>query len=112
MYVINPKVGGDEEYAAFVERITGLLTSHGAVLIEDTEPSPIGGRRKLAYPIHSDGEDLTEGFYVVTRFESEANQIVPIERELKLSEPIIRYMMIKFEEEKTIEGEAEKPVAA
>jgi small subunit ribosomal protein S6 len=99
MYIINPNIGGDEEYTAFVERTTGLLTSHGAVLVEG-EPSPIGGRRKLAYPIHTDGQDVTEGFYVVTRFESEASQLGPIERDLKLSEPIIRYLLIKAEEEK------------
>ena len=100
MYIINPGIGGEEEYTAFIERTTNLLTSHGATIITEGEPSPIGGRRKLAYPIHTDGQDITEGYYVVTRFEGEAKQLTLIERDLKLSEPIIRYILLKAEEEK------------
>ena len=97
MYIINPNLGGDEEYTAFADRISSLLTSHGATLTTGGEPSPIGGRRKLAYPIRSESKDLTEGFYVLTRFEANPDQIGVIERDLKLAEPIIRYLLIRPE---------------
>lgn len=99
MYVVNPGIGGDEEYAAFAERIDTLITANGGSLVNG-EPSPVTGRRKLAYPIRADGRDLTEGFYVLTRFEAEPDQITVIERDLKLSEPIIRYLLVKPNPEK------------
>ena len=96
MYIINPGIGGDEEYAAFVDRITTLITNYGGALVEG-EPSPIGGRRKLAYPIRINSQDLAEGYYVTTRFQARPEQIVLIERDLKISEPIIRYLITKVE---------------
>ena len=100
MYVVNPGIGGDEEYAAFAERINTLITSHGGSLVTGGEPSPVIGRRKLAYPIRADGRDLTEGYYQLARFEAAPDQIQVIERDLKLTEPIIRYLLIKPEPEK------------
>jgi small subunit ribosomal protein S6 len=101
MYIVNPGIGGDEEYAAFVERVNTLITSHGGTLVNG-EPSAISGRRKLAYPIRTDGRDLTEGFYALARFEAEPDQIRLIERDLKLAEPIIRYLLVKPEAEKAV----------
>jgi len=100
MYIINPAIGGDEEYTAFADRINTLLTSHGATTVIESEPSPLSGRRKLAYPIRVESQDLTEGYYVVSRFEAGPEQITLIERDLKLAEPIIRYMLIRPEIEK------------
>ncbi len=98
MYIINPSLGGDEEYAAFVDRINSMITSFGATLVT-RDASPIGGRRKLAYPVRANGQDLSEGFYVLTRFEAAPDQIKRIERDLKLAEPIVRYLLIKPEVE-------------
>ncbi len=47
MYIVNPGIGGDEEYSAFVDRINTLITNYGGALVNG-EPSPISGRRKLA----------------------------------------------------------------
>ena len=99
MYIINPGIGGDEEYTAFIDRINSLITSNGGTLIPG-EPSPIGGRRRLAYPIRAESRDLSEGYYVLTRFEADPNKITVIERDLKLAEPILRYLLIKLEPEK------------
>ncbi len=104
MYIVNPGIGGDEEYAAFADRITAMLTSHGVTLVA-SEPSPLAGRRKLAYPIRVESRDLTDGFYVLTMFQAEPDQIVKIERDLKLSEPVLRYLLIKPEPEKILEEE-------
>jgi len=103
MYIINPNLGGDEDYAAFVERINAMITSFGGTLVT-RDQSPIGGRRKLAYPVRANGQDLSEGYYVLTRFEAAPAQIKLIERDLKLAEPILRYLLIK--------PEAEQPATA
>ncbi len=104
MYIVNPGVGGDDEYAAFVDRTNALISSHGATLVEG-EPSPLSGRRRLAYPIRFESRDLTDGYYVLTLFQAEPDQIRVIERDLKLSEQILRYLIIKPEAEKPAEEE-------
>jgi small subunit ribosomal protein S6 len=101
MYIINPGLGGDEEYTAFADRINSLITSYGGTLVNG-EPSPLSGRRKLAYPIRANGQDISEGYYVLTRFEADPAQIRLIDRDLKLAEPIIRYLLIKPEANKQV----------
>jgi len=92
MYIINPQVGGDEEYAAITQRVNGFITNAGAT-IADGEPIAPAGRRKLAYPIRHNSQDLTEGFYVYSQFQAEPQQIQVIERDIKLTESIIRYLL-------------------
>jgi small subunit ribosomal protein S6 len=104
MYIVNPSLGGDEEYTAFVDRINTLIATYGGTLVNG-EPSPIGGRRKLAYPIRSNGQDLTEGYYVLSRFQAQPQQIALIERDLKIAEPILRYLLIRPEPEKPAKDE-------
>ena len=54
------------------------------------------------------GRDLTEGYYLLARFEAAPDQIQVIERDLKLTEPIIRYLLIKPEPEKARKEEDEE----
>ncbi len=103
MYIINPTIGGDEEYAAFADRINTMIANYGGTPVSG-EPSPIGGRRKLAYPIRAGGQDLTEGYYVLSRFQAQPEQIEQIERDLKIAEPVIRYLLIKSEDTKPQTG--------
>lgn len=105
MYIINPNIGGDEEYTAYVDRINNLVTSNGGQIVTGDEPGPIGGRRKLAYPIRVESKDLNEGYYVLMRFEAEPARVALLERDLKLAEPILRYLLIKPEPEKAITEE-------
>lgn len=107
MYIINPAIGGDEEYAAFADRINTTITGYGGTLVNG-EPSPIGGRRKLAYPIRNNGQDLAEGYYILTRFQAKPDQIQLIERDLKIAEPIVRYILIRPEEAKPQEQEEDR----
>jgi len=96
MYIIDPTVGGDEEYTAITDRVQSIVTNAGAT-IQDGETLAPTGRRKLAYPIRHNGQDLAEGFYVYSRFEAEPQQLPVIERDLKLTEQIIRYLLTSAE---------------
>jgi ribosomal protein S6 len=40
---------------------------------------------------------LSEGFYVFTRFEAQPQQIAVIERNLKLTETVVRYLLTAAE---------------
>lgn len=92
MYIIDPTIGGDEEYATITDRITAAISSAGATLSDEEVLGPTG-RRKLAYTIRHNGKDLSEGFYVLLRFTAQPEQVAPMERSIKLTEQIMRYLI-------------------
>jgi small subunit ribosomal protein S6 len=96
MYIIDPNVGGDEEYARIMENVATSITKAGAIPSDDEVIGPTG-RRKLAYTIRHNGQDLNEGFYAIVRFSAQPQQIGQIERDLKLNEPIVRYLLTLVE---------------
>lgn len=96
MYIIDPTIGGDEDYAAVVDRVNKAIVNAGGTISEGEWLGPTG-RRKLAYPIRHHGQDLTEGFYVLTRFQAQPHQIATFERDLKLNEDVIRYLLTVVE---------------
>ncbi|MDE2571766.1 MAG: 30S ribosomal protein S6 [bacterium] len=51
------------------------------------------GKRRLAYEI----ADLREGYYVVMNFTSDAPNAKELERQMKLSEDVLRSMLIRNE---------------
>lgn len=51
------------------------------------------GKRKLAYAIQKQRQGYYEWFY----FELEANRIAEVERKLKMSETILRFMVLRME---------------
>jgi small subunit ribosomal protein S6 len=52
------------------------------------------GRRKLAYPI----KNLTEGYYVLTRCTMSPSQTGGLEAKLRISEDVLRHMLIKLDD--------------
>jgi small subunit ribosomal protein S6 len=92
MYIIDPTTGGDEEYASIVDRVNNFITNAGGTITDENVPGPTG-RRKLAYEIRHNGKDLTEGFYVLLHFSAQPQQLAALERNLKLTEEIVRYLI-------------------
>ncbi|MBN2472331.1 MAG: 30S ribosomal protein S6 [Anaerolineae bacterium] len=52
------------------------------------------GRRKLAYPIN----DQREGHYILLEVTLSSESIAELERSLKLSDEILRYLLIRADE--------------
>ncbi len=96
MYIIDPTIGGDEEHAAVHEQVATSIASAGGNLSEEEVLGPTG-RRRLAYSIRHNGQDLAEGIYGLVRFSSQPRQIAELERSLKLNEPIVRYLLTVVE---------------
>jgi small subunit ribosomal protein S6 len=89
MYLLTPELQEDEMTAA-TERVSSLITNRGGEITKvDT-----WGRRRLAYPIrrHSDG------YYTVLRFNLEPDQTVELERNLRLTEPVLRHIIVHAED--------------
>ncbi|EAC6716050.1 30S ribosomal protein S6 [Listeria monocytogenes] len=89
MYIIRPNIEEDEKKAV-VERFDGILTENGAEIIESKE----WGKRRLAYEIN----DYRDGFYHIVKLNADkADYINEFDRLAKISDDIIRHMVIKEE---------------
>ncbi len=89
MYIIRPNIE-DEAKKALVERFNTILTDNGAELAEAKD----WGKRRLAYEIN----DFRDGYYQLVTVASEAAAVEEFSRLAKISEDIIRHMVIKLEE--------------
>lgn len=88
MYIIRPNIE-DEAKKALVERFDGILTSNGAEVVESKE----WGKRRLAYEIN----DFRDGYYQLVKANSNAAAVEEFSRLAKISEDIIRHIVIKDE---------------
>ena len=77
---------GEEEVKSLVEKFTKLISDNGT--IEETDE---WGKRRLAYPIN----DLTEGYYVLVKFNAPAQFISELERIFGITEGIMRSIVVK-----------------
>ncbi|MFD0767568.1 30S ribosomal protein S6 [Bacillus sp. CGMCC 1.60114] len=89
MYIIRPNME-EEAQKALVERFAGVLTEKGAEIINTKD----WGKRRLAYEIN----DLRDGFYMILNVNSNPEAINEFDRLAKISEDIIRHIVVKNEE--------------
>jgi small subunit ribosomal protein S6 len=95
MTILHPEVE-EESLPGELDRILGYITAIGGELIDSLRESP-WGRRRLAYPIRSGGKDVRDGYYTVWHFTAAPNQLLDLERELKLNTQLIRYIIVSWE---------------
>jgi small subunit ribosomal protein S6 len=87
-FIIRPNVD-DEGVTGIVDKVSQFVqTISGEVTSVD-----VWGRRALAYPI----DNHREGVYVLFQTKMPPAALSELERNLKLSEEIIRYLLIKVE---------------
>ena len=86
--IINPEV--DEEGVKALENtFTDMINKNGKVSKVDEL-----GKKKLAYEV----KKCTEGNYVVFNFEATPALIAELERNYRIKDEIIKFMVIKVEE--------------
>ena len=88
IYIINP-VLGEEGVNAVVEKIKSLVETSASL-----EKVDVWGRRRLAYEI----EKQKEGFYVLMQFTAEAEFPRELERILKITDGVMRYLVIRLDD--------------
>ncbi|MBG9446260.1 MULTISPECIES: 30S ribosomal protein S6 [Bacillales] len=88
MYIIRPNIE-DEAKKALVERFNTILTDNGAEVSESKD----WGKRRLAYEIN----DFRDGYYQLMNVNAEATAVDEFTRLAKISEDIIRYIVVKDE---------------
>ncbi|PMC35561.1 30S ribosomal protein S6 [Bacillus sp. UMB0899] len=89
MYIIRPNIE-DEAKKALVERFNNVLSDNGAEVAETKE----WGKRRLAYEIN----DFRDGYYMLLQVSSESAAVQEFDRLAKISEDIIRHIVIKKED--------------
>ena len=84
VYILDPAMG-EEAIAAMVAKFKTLVETQGTVSEVDE-----WGKRRLAYPIN----DLNEGYYVLMTFTAEPSLPAELDRVLKITEGVMRSMII------------------
>jgi len=87
--VLSKKLG-DEGAKEMVEKFTALIAANGTVESVDD-----WGKRRLAYPINYE----TEGYYTLVNFTSEPEFPAELDRIYKITEGVIRSLIIAKDEE-------------
>lgn len=88
--VLVPELDEERTQAA-IDRVTEVITARGGK-VGDIQK---WGRRRLAYEI----DRHREGIYVFIPFAAEPGVSAEVERVLRLSEDVIRHMVVRMEEE-------------
>lgn len=104
LFIISPLQSSEEQIQAVIQRVQQTIGSIGGEIISTDTGTP-WGRRKFAYPIreYAEGEpsrrNFTEGYYVLTTFSSVSTRLGELERSLKLSDAVLRYMLTLVEKQ-------------
>lgn len=86
LYIIRPDLD-EEATTALVERLGGIVTNHGGTNLTVEK----WGKRRLAYEIN----DYKEGQYILMNFEGEGRTSQEVERVMKISEDVIRFLTVR-----------------
>ena len=86
MYILRPDIP-EEEVETHVSKYRDLVTEAGAEVL-DTQ---MRGKRRLAYTISGH----KEGIYVQLTHNGDGQQVAILERAMRLSEDVIRYLTVK-----------------
>lgn len=89
LYIVQPDVA-DDEVQTVANGVESLITEKGGSIVR----SEIWGKRKLAYEVNN----CTEGSYVLLRFQSGPEVLEKLTSFFKLSEQIIRNLVVLFDE--------------
>ena len=104
VYIIDPAVE-DEARKALIAKFNDLIANNGGIVDKVEEM----GKKRLAYPVNY----KTEGYYVLVNFQAEAELPKELERNLQISDSVIRYQVIKLIERKVgIKPRAVRPAPA
>jgi small subunit ribosomal protein S6 len=90
MFIVRPDIE-EAEIDKIVETFSGYVTQGGGT-VKQTEKM---GRRRLAYTVRK----FNDGFYVLLIVESPASLIHEIERRLRVSEQVIKFITVRTDEE-------------
>ncbi len=90
MFIIRPDVA-EEDADKLIAGFEGTITTGGGT-IRSIEKM---GRRKLAYTVRK----FNDGNYVLLTIDADGKLVAELERRLRVSEPVIKYLTVRMDEE-------------
>ena len=87
LYIIDNGIG-DEEKQTVIDKFSALIESLGGTV----DAVDKWGVRKYAYPINY----KKEGYYVLVKFTSDAEAPAEIDRQMRISDQIVRQMITRI----------------
>src|SRR5580693_6112149 len=90
MFIIRPDVD-DEEADKLIANFSSTVTGGGG-LVKSVEKL---GRRKLAYMVRR----FNDGNYVLMTIEADGAVVLELERRLRVTEPVIKFITVRVDEE-------------
>ena len=90
MFIVRPDVA-EEDIDKLIAGFTSTVTSGGGV-VKSAEKM---GRRKLAYTVRK----CAEGHYVLLTLEANGAVVAELERRLRVSEQVIKFLTVRMDEE-------------
>ena len=91
MYILKPDME-EEKKDALVKRFSDIVEKSGGKVEKIDE----WGKKRLAYPI----QFINDGYYVLMTFEAEPTLPAELERNYKIADDVLRYIVINLEEQK------------
>ena len=86
MYIIRPDLE-EEEVKVNVDKFAEIVSSNGGTELK----TELMGKRRLAYEV----KKFNQGYYVLMNFNGEARTVEELERLMKISDAVIRYLTTK-----------------
>ena len=90
MFIVRPDMP-EEEVDKLISHLESNVTSSGGT-VKNTEKM---GKRRLAYTVRRFGE----GLYVLLTLEGTGEMIHEVERRLRVTEPVIKFITVRVDEE-------------
>ena len=103
MYIIDPALE-DSARVELINRFSDLVKKNGGEVDRVDE----WGKRRLAYAI----QYKTEGYYVLMYIKAPADLPREIERNMQISDSVLRYLTVRYEGELPAKREPLRPYAA
>mgnify|MGYP001119826182 CR=1 FL=1 len=88
MFIVKP--AEEEAINAVIAKFEALIQANGGSI----DKVDRWGKRRLAYEV----KDFTEGYYCVIYFSAEPKAVFELERVLKITDEILRHMVVKHDE--------------
>jgi len=88
MYILRPDAG-EEAVGQAIEKYQTILKDNGAEILETQHR----GKRRLAYEINRH----REGVYIQMNYHGSGKEIAPLEKAMRFSDDVIRYLTVRQE---------------
>ena len=100
LFIVHPEIP-EAQVRETVDRIRRLIEGMGAQLTEVQD----WGMRELAYPIAKQ----PRGIYVLLRYSARPQVVKELERSMKLSDDVLRFISVRIPEKRTTGRRAPRP---